>query len=112
MVTVAASPERTVRWARSAGRADLPVHALAQLPDRIGLDFEDGEDLARVAELAEAYGVADRLSCGGTASAVEAGAPASSMAALVDSLSGGRGGPASKSRGDDSVLAGARVAVV
>ena len=83
----------------------LLVHVLAQLPDSFAAQLPAGSTAAR--RLARAYGVDDRLTEGRAEQLVPERA---TLAEIVEDL--GAGEPASARRGDDSVLAGHRIAIV
>ena len=105
-----------------SGDPDLALHALAQLGDHARLAVEaTGQDLVRLSRIARAYGVEDRVQFSERARRAEPGpvfsihgtnrtCPDGSFASVVHALSDV--GAAARGRGDDSVLRGARVALV
>jgi glycosyltransferase involved in cell wall biosynthesis len=117
-------------------RADLLVHALAQLPDTVRVELTAGERDGRLKALARAYGVSHRLGLGadtdqaGTSATVRARSPGHrveldwtvesptdgqspvrSMADLVEALYEPED-PAAACREEDHLLSGHRIAVV
>jgi len=121
---------------RFGDRADLLVHALAQLPDTVRLELTAGDREGRLEALARAYGVGDRLALGsdadpaGTSAMVRARSPGDGIALdwTVENGTGGQSAvrsmadliealyepedPAAACREDDRVLGGHRIAVV
>lgn len=109
-----------------------PVHALAQLPDRVSLEFEaDAEALDRIRPVGAAYAIDDRISLtqgprGDAAWRFEGASPAApewarhgsledrsahTLGEIVESLWPGEESPA-PSQNDDRILSGHRVAIV
>jgi len=103
--------------------ADLAVHALAQLPDSVNVEIASSDDVARAMVVARAYGVDNRIdvrlsagdgkhrpsarfSLDGVARPYGPG----SFASLLHDI--GSTTPTPTRRGDDRVLAGARIAVI
>jgi glycosyltransferase involved in cell wall biosynthesis len=93
-------------------RADLLVHALAQLPDDVTLKLSDQlPDRARLELLAAAYGIDDRVSFEAGEKSAAVRADSSTMAELIHEFSDPNDPPAS-CRTEDEVLAGQRIAFV
>jgi glycosyltransferase involved in cell wall biosynthesis len=117
-------------------RADLLVHALAQLPDTVRLELTSGDRDGRLEALAHAYGVGDRLGLG---SDTDPAGPSATVRApsrgdgveldwTVESRTGEQSAvrsmadlfealyepedPAAACREDDHLLSGHRIAVV
>jgi glycosyltransferase involved in cell wall biosynthesis len=94
---------------------ELLVHALAQLPDDVSLRLPAPPPA--LARLARAYGIADRLREGDGPPAFLRGgseidaAPAGGLGELVDRIDPDAGGH-SVPRGDDTVFAGRRIAIL
>jgi hypothetical protein len=122
-VTSAVSPSRLIGSSSSAEfqvRPELLVHALAQLPDDVCLEIGNPEaDTARLALLAKAYGIGERVSMSRTGSpgadqpiaGPGAGAKSPTMAELVEGLTRSDD-RLIRSRGDDGLLGGERVGLI
>src|SRR5207245_4437319 len=117
-MTQAAATRRIVVWEGSPfgeERADLLVHALAQLPDDISFEIPDGGSNRRqLQRLASAYGISDRLVFRDPTdmrTEREPIASVSTMAELLDGLSQSEDPPAS-CRGSDEIFRGQRVALI
>lgn len=105
---------RTIAPIDGAERADLLIHALAQLRDSISLHLREPLSPALEA-VAHAYGVRDRVLIGRSGCDFDidpdAAARAGSFASLVEPLYQDDDSPAPTIRGDDSLLTGERFAL-
>lgn len=107
---------RTVRIAPADGRADLVVHAAAQLPDDLAVEvFADGAEGRTAQELAAAYGIEDRIAFrsgeNGRSWVLPGPTGSDDMARFVESLYEGVDEAAAARRAGEG-LAGNRVALV
>jgi glycosyltransferase involved in cell wall biosynthesis len=107
---------RTARIASTNGRADLVVHAAAQLPDDIAVEvFADGAERRTAQQLAAAYGIEDQIafrsSENGSSSMLQGPTGSDDMARFVESLYHGVDDAAVARRAGVG-LAGHRVALV
>jgi glycosyltransferase involved in cell wall biosynthesis len=95
-----------------AERADLLVHALAQLPDNVVLELSDQlPDRGWLELLARGYGVLDRVSFGSLRGPSTRLRSPPTMAELIHELSDPSDPPAA-CRNQDEIFAGHRVAIV
>jgi glycosyltransferase involved in cell wall biosynthesis len=102
---------RRIDVVADGGRDDLLVHALAQLPDEVGVRLPDGPGRAAAEGLASAYGISERISFEAEAELDATRIHASTMAEIVHELSGG-GDPFASIRLRDEALTGHRIALL